>query len=735
MRRASPPFVVIALLPALLLLAVPRLAAQEPGDTTTPAADTVVPLAPIRVTVLRTPLLLSETPFAVTIERPEADGPGLTLADALGSVPGLQIDNRYNFSQGDRISVRGLGARAQFGVRGVKVLVDGIPATLPDGQTSLSHVDPRWIERAEVVRGPTSSLWGNAAGGVIQLETVGPQSPGASMSAGLLAGSHGLVRLAGEAGWADGPEEPGGSGRGGVTGRPALRVHAAASRLRYGGFRDYASTDKRFATARAGWTGRRDAVSVVAHGVAYEAENPGSLSRELLAEDPTQAYGYNVAQGTGEDAGQAQVGVTWRRWLGDPDAPSPGSAERSAAGRGASSGSVTRRRLEVTAWTLTRDLDNPIPPVVIDLSRRAAGVRATLSGGTDLGNGVAAWAIGVDVEGQWDDRLNFENDGGDRGALVLDQAERVTAAAPFVEASIPVAGSVSVMVGLRYDRHRFAVDDRVIVAGAPGSDASGSRVMDQLSPSLGVTAGRGPVRVYGSVSSSFETPTTTELVNRPGGGAGFNPDLEPQRAWQAEVGARVRGGGPLRIHAAAYRMVIRDALIPFEDAGSPGRTFFRNAGSAVHRGIEVDGWADMGAGLSARLGWAWTDARFDDFATADGDFSGNRVPGVAPHRVTGTLVWEPGRARTALEARWVDATPADDGNSARAPSYATLDLRATSPAVPVAGGVITLYGGVDNLLDEDYVASVVVNAFGGRYYEPGPGRSVYVGLRVSGSRQ
>ncbi len=722
---------------ALLALALPAppLSQGQAGAghaaTDTLPADTAVPLAPIRVTVLRTPLLLSETPFAVTVERPEGAGPGLTLAEALGSIPGLQVDNRYNFSQGDRLSVRGLGARAQFGVRGLKVLVDGIPATLPDGQTSLSHVDPRRIERAEVVRGPASSLWGNAAGGVVHLETGGPAGPGTSAS--VLAGAHGLVHWTGEAAWGGEPVHRPGEATGG-DGWSAL---ASASRLLYGGFRDYAGADKWFGSARAQWTGERDALRVVAHGVSYDARNPGSLSDSLLAADRTQAYGFNVVQETGEAATQGQVGVTWRRAFGDVEdgafgdvGGDPGGArspvEPRASSRGVAGGPGA---LEVTGWVVARHLDNPIPPVIIDLGRVAAGVRASVRGALDAAGRRLRWVAGVDAEGQWDDRLNFGNEAGERGALVLDQAEAVTAVAPFVEVEAPVAGPVSALAGLRYDRHVFTADDRLVVAGDPSTDDSGSRTMGQLSPSLGLVAELGPASVYGSVASSFETPTTTELVNRPSGDQGFNPALEPQRTRSVEAGVRARVG-PGRIHMAAYRMRIRDALIPFEVPAEPGRTFFRNAGSAVHRGVELDAWLALGAGFGARLGWTWVDARFDRFATADDDYSGNRVPGVAPHRVSGGVSWRGRGARIELEGRWVDAVPVTDANDARAPSYTLLGLRGATPSLRVAGADLELFGGVDNVLDAAYVASVVVNAFGGRYYEPGPGRAAYVGVRV-----
>lgn len=708
---------VLRLLFALLLPAGagaqvrPDTAGSTPDAAARSPDSAAIPIAPIRVTVLRTPLLLSETPYAVTVERVEGSGPGLTLAEVLGSVPGLQVDNRYNFSQGDRISVRGFGARAQFGVRGVKVLVDGIPATLPDGQTSLSHLDPRWVEGAEVVRGPASSLWGNAAAGVIQLETAAPPRAGAGGSATALVGSHGLTHYGGAVGW--------GGGSGDDRDRSGLR--ASVSRLLYDGFREHAATDKRFASARGEWRGARDAVEVVAHGVAYEADNPGSLSSDLLAEDRTQAYAFNVVQRTGEAAEQLQVGVTWQRRMGDVEELGPGDL-----GVGS-----WRPTLQLSGWALARNLDNPIPPVIIDLSRVAAGLRATLHGALDLAGHPIDWAAGIDAESQWDDRQNFENDAGERGMRVLDQAERVVSVAPFVELSAPIADPVSALAGLRYDRHRFGADDRLVTAGDPATDDSGTRVMDQLSPSLGVTAELGRASVYASVASSFETPTTTELVNRPSGAAGFNPELEPQRAWSAEAGIRTGLGGRVRVHVALYRTAIRDALIPFEVPSSPGRTFFRNAGSAVHRGLELDAWAGLGAGVSARVGYALVDARFDDFVTPDGDRSGNRVPGVAPHSVNGAVRWASAGARLAVEGRWVDAIAVDDANTASSPAYTVVDLRGASPALPLAGATVELLGGVDNVLDTEYVASVVVNAFGGRYYEPGPGRAVFVGVRVA----
>jgi iron complex outermembrane receptor protein len=699
----------------VLALQPVALAAQSPAaDSARVDSVRVIPVAPVRVTVLRTPLPVERVPYAVTVEQPDRPtGPGLTLAERL-TAAGLQVDNRYAFSEGDRIVVRGFGARSQFGVRGVKVLVDGVPATLPDGQTSLSHLDPWRVERAEVLRGPASSRWGNAAGGVIRLRTAPPASAGSGAGATAAMGDHGLRRTSLHGDWAKGP----------------LRLRTSGSHFSWDGFRAHAATDKLYGALHADWRGDRDALSVVAHGVDYTAEAAGSLSTDQLAEDRSQANPFHVVQDVGEAASQGQVGVTWERRLGPRqrevgrDRPRIGAAPD--ADRAVPVGPV----MTVTGWALARSLDNPIPPVVIDLERRAAGVRASLRGALEAGGRDVAWAAGVDAEGQWDDRRNHENEGGRRGALVLDQTERVRAIAPFLEAGARVVGPIRALVGLRWDAYTFTADDRLISAANP--DDSGTRTMSALSPSLGLVAALSDATLYANVASSFETPTTTELVNRPTSPGGLNPELDPQRAVSVEAGVRARAGNRAAVQLAVYRSAIDDALIPFEVPGAPGRSFFRNAGEAVHRGVEVDGWTAIGERLTVRLAYAWTDARFTDFATADDDLSGNRVPGVAPHRLEAAVSWEPWTgSRLEVAERWVAAVPVDDANTADAPAYAITSLRATLRPVRLGPLEIQPFLAVDNLLDREHISSVVVNAFGGRYYEPGPGRSLYGGLRLN----
>ncbi|MDQ3555605.1 MAG: TonB-dependent receptor, partial [Gemmatimonadota bacterium] len=525
---------------ALALLA-PSAATQGrrplPPDTTT-----TVPLDTVVVEALRTPLPVLRTPYATDVVRQEEirlARPGLALSEALVGVPGVQVENRFNFAQGERISVRGFGARAQFGVRGVRVLLDGIPATLADGQTALANIDVASLGRVEVVRGPASALYGNASGGVIQLSTLPPPLVPLATEHRLVAGSDGLRRLESAVG-----------GRSG-----SLGYRASVAGLRYGGFREHASAENLRGGANLRWERGADELRLVANLVRYDALNPGSLSDSLLRVDRSRAFVQNVTQQTGNRGHQEQIGAFWRR----------------TAGAGV---------LELAGYGIARGIDNPIAQVVIALERRAGGLRASWSAESPLPAGTASWTAGASLDAQRDDRRNFANQSGERGALRLDQQERVTGAAIFAQATLPVVGRLDALGALRYDRFRFAVRDRFPEDGRDDSDA---RIMDAVSPSVGLSLRAAEsVSLYANVATAFETPTTTELANRPSGAGGFNPELEPQRTVSYEAGAKARFGGAGLLTLAAYRARVRDALIPFEVEGAAGRQFFRNAGAAVH---------------------------------------------------------------------------------------------------------------------------------------------------------
>jgi iron complex outermembrane receptor protein len=672
------------LLAAVLATAPRPLAAQDTIPT--------VGLDTVTVQVLGTPVPPLRAPFPVSVVREEEirrARPAMALTDALSALPGVQVDNRYNYALGERISVRGLGARAQFGVRGVRVLVDGIPATLPDGQTTLNHVDPSALGRAEVIRGPASALYGNASGGVIRLSTASPPLAPLASEHRVLAGGDGLLRLETSAG--------------GRAGSAAYRAYV--SRLSYDGYREHASADNLNAGGTLHLARGADEVRLSFTAVRYDALNPGSLSDSLLRVDRGAAFARNVQQRTGEEGRQAQAGLWWRH----------------PAGRGA---------LEVAAYGLARSIDNPIPNVVIDLDRRVGGVRASWTAEA----GALRWLAGAEAEAQRDDRLNFTNNAGERGERVLDQRERVTSTSAFAQGTASLLPRLDVLAAVRYDRFRFSVADRLVSPGNP--DDSGARTMERVSPALGVSFAATPaVSLYANLATAFETPTTTELANRPSGAGGFNPELQPQRTVSAEVGAKARLAGWVWLEAAAYRARVEDALIPFEVEGAPGRVFYRNAGQARHRGVEASAVLTPRPGWTARAAYTWTDAGFGRYVVNGQDRAGNPVPGVAPHRLDVSLLASSERGPlVGVDLRHVSSTAVADDDAEgrfRSPAYTLLDVRGGWEGVRAGPLALSPFAGVTNLLDRAYNTSVVVNAFGRRYYEPGPGRAFYAGLSLS----
>jgi iron complex outermembrane recepter protein len=676
----------VASLSACFAIAGGAAAQEERRDTA------VVQIAPVTVTVLRTPVEVGRAPYAVAANdqvRIQRGQPGLGLDEALRGIPGVQVDNRYNFAVGERISVRGFGARAQFGVRGVRVLVDGIPATLPDGQTALSHVDLSTVTRAEVIRGPASALYGNTAGGVVQLETAEPPRVPLSQEARLTAGSNGLLRLH--------------SATGGRTGGTSYLLNA--SRLEYGGYREFSSGRNTFIGGRLGHEAGADQWRLVFSAVDSDAENPGSLSLALLEDDRNQAFATNRLQQTGKQAREAQVGGIWTRQL--------------AGGS-----------LQSTVYGIRRDVVNPIPTAIIDLDRMAFGARTLLQGSTGQGQWLR-WGAGMEADRQRDERQNFLNVQGERDQLRLDQLEHVTNLAGFAQVTAAPNDRLTVLAGLRYDWFRFDVADFLITAANP--DDSGSRTMDAISPSVGASYRLvDELHVYANIGTSFETPTTTELANRPDGAGGFNPLLEPQRALSTEVGTQGRVGGSMAYQLALYRARISNSLIPFEVPEAPGRQFFRNAGSALHRGVEAGVTLAPAHRIRVDGAYTYTDARFEDYATATATFDGNRVPGVAPHRLEVSTTLERGTGWYATtEVRHLSSIPVNDANSAASPAHTLTDLRAGHSRLQLSPRVrIAPFLGITNIFDVQYNTAVAVNAFGQRFFEPGPGRSLYAGASI-----
>lgn len=661
---------------------------------TNPAAGQDVPpdstgrLDPLRVTVTRMSALLERLPYTVSVVTLDARvaGRGTSLEEVVGGLPGVFVQDRRNYALGDRVTIRGVGARTQFGVRGVQVVVDGIPLTLPDGQSALDNLDLASAGRVEVIRGPASALYGNAAGGVINIRTSEPGTAPLAASSGVTAGSHGFLGTRLEA-----------SGRSNRIG-----WLAALRRVGTDGFREYAAAESWSANlvGRYAASPATELSGVVNLAHVPFAENPSSLDRETARTDPRTVRPFIVDQGAGKTNTQVQAGLSVTQRVDE------------------------RRELTAAAWGLHRSVWNPIPAAIIDLSRQAIGVRAAFRG--------ARYVVGVDAALQHDERVEFVNEGrqgGERavtGEIELDQRERVIGLGPFGQVTLDLAPKWSLTLAGRYDISAFDASDRKLDDG----DDSGARTFTRFSPMAGVAfRPTTEATAYANFSTAFETPTTSELSNDPDGAGGFNRDLRPEVLRSLEAGVRGRlPGAKISYGLTAYLGDVDDAIIPFQ--GESEEVFFRNAGRVSRDGIELEIDWGPASGLELSLAYTFQDFVLEEFATEQGDYSGRHEPGVPRHRLlTGLHLRLPSGLGAELNVKWVDAFPVDDANRFTNPAHGVVDLRFTW-----AGRVGDLrsrpFIALNNLFDERYNGSVVPNAFGDRYYEPAPGREFVAGLRV-----
>ena len=673
-------------------------------------------LAPTTVSVTRADRPLTQIPLSIqSVDRAQISRarPTWGLDEALASVPGVFVANRYNFSQDQRISIRGFGARSAFAVRGIKILVDGIPQTLPDGQGQLTNLELGEVDHIEVLRGSASALYGNASGGVISIWTKPHDIAGVNEEARFVAGRFDQRSGRSWNKWQSTTSMRVGSGTALVT----------VSRLDYEGERDHSAADNRVLNARAqlpvggGWS----LALVTDVGDNPRADNPGSLTLAELNANRDTVPLLNHNRNAGKAVTQVQTGATLHRAMTD-------------GGEAA-----------ITIFGLTRSLKNPITTTYIDLDRVDYGARGSLTYPMHVGTLVHRLTAGFDFQRQRDDRKNFNylNTPGDSTKAdtvrSLDQLEHVTEIGPFVRSELELSARTTLTAGLRYDWVKFAVQDHLITTTPPNPDDSGDRLMRAFSGSLGLAVN--PSRratLYGNIGSSFETPTTTELANSATGAGGFNPDLKPQQAWNYEIGARASLSERVAFTLAVFQADVRDELVPYELAAP--RFYYRNAGSTRHRGVELSTDLSILPAVSVHAVWTYADYRYRSYSFTTGTvvhtLDGRALPGIPQHWLNLMVRAQP----AAFRGAWAEVQQSyssgyfvsDTLNTRAAPWWAT-NVRVGWEGK--AGNTrLAPFLGINNAFNHLYVSSVVINAARDRFYEPAPGRNVYVGLSVGAGR-
>lgn len=664
-------------------------------------------LKPVIVTVTRGKgRTVLGSPFAISITQPDSARPGLrntAIDETLALIPGVTSVNRANPAQDPRLSIRGFGSRSAFGVRGIRVLRDGMPITLPDGQTPLDYVSLESVGQVEVLRGAASALYGNASGGVVDLRSSEPEPALASLEAKQWFGSNELVRsvvsLSGTSGDASYLGDISYSTSDGPRAHSTQRATSGFGRM----------------SMRRGPT----EYSIIGMGLVNPlAENPGALTLDEMNSDPRMADVLSIRRNAKKSVNQIQLGLSAVRTLQDAE-------------------------LSLSVYGGARSLDNPLTFAVVEVGRHTWGASGSMRARRRVLRSLNSLAIGFDLQTQNDLRRNFAVctdtivnpvptvtcplPGSGRGIVTLDQRELVSSAGAYASDEIPLGSRLSLTAGVRADRVSFEVKDRLVAGSNP--DDSGNRTLGAVSPVAGLIARIAPTHsAYANLSTAFETPTATELGNHEDGTAGINPDLDPQRSVTLESGIKGWFGSRLRYELSGFRTGVKDELIPFEIPASNGRRYFRNAGRTIRKGAEAgaDFFVDP---FTLMVAYTFSHFRFSSYRLGTDDFSGNTISGIPSHRLQSAIRAQRGHIFVVVENEYAGKVWLDDANTARAPSYSVTSIRlGLKPLRRTSHFAVT--AGIQNLVNETYASSLAVNAARGKYYEPAPMRLFYVGGSV-----
>ncbi|MDH5500524.1 MAG: TonB-dependent receptor [Gammaproteobacteria bacterium] len=671
----------------MMLLANAPVATAATGDVASPALDEIIVTATRRETAVRD---VARSVSVIGKDEIQGARQMLGLDEALARVPGLYMQNRYNFAQDLKVSLRGFGARSNFGIRGVRIFVDDIPESLPDGQAQVDSIDLGSASRIEVLRGPASSLYGNAAGGVIAVYSeLGSDPPyvEATMAGGDYGYRHQQLKAAGENG--------------------AVRYMVGASGTDLDGYREHSRANGTSINARLAYrTADHDELLLTFNNTDQpRAADPGGIDAPQMALDRRSARSQNMQFDAGETLDQQRLGAVYKT--------------------NRSGGELMLRNYYV--W---RDFESQLPFAgggTVSLQRFFYGAGAQYAF-PELGVQQLQLTTGVDLDRQDDDRQRFDNNDGVTGNKVFAQNERVDSSGAYLLARLPLSRDATLSAGLRYDRVLFDVDDSLLSDG----DDSGELEFEHWSPSLALQYALGRGMVFASFSSSFETPTTTELAN-PDGSGGFNELLQPQLADNFEVGIK-SSHNSVFYELSIFHIDLEQELVPFEIATSPGRSYYSNAGSSSRDGVEAAlSWQGRN-GLSAELAYTWSDFTFDTFIDDGQDYSGKRLPGLPEHFGYIGLTYAADSGLTAsIETLYSGELYANNGNTTSIGSYAVSNIR-VEYRWQRGAWLFRPYLGINNVFDEPYANNIRINAIGGRYFEPAPGLNIYAGLAVTFSR-
>jgi iron complex outermembrane recepter protein len=667
-------------------------------DSLTKALDAV------EISATRMTLTDIKAPLAVTVlnkARLQTGTQQLSPYEVLSAVPGVFVMNPDNFTQDLRISIRGFGARAAFGIRGIRIFTDGLPEGTPDGQADVDNIDMGIIRQMEVLRGAASGLYGNAAGGVIYMLTENPLAKKPLFEAQLSRGSYGFQRFQVKIGQ--------------KLNKFSYFLNGSVNNTE--GYRAASQMKNFLLNSKITYEFNPDTkfTLLANYGNSPLANDAGALTKAQVASNPRQAGAPNLLFQTGELVTQSRVGATFETKF---------AAKHSITGRVFYTSRQLLNRLALASNGYG------------DLKRNYYGVGVAYQLNEKIARMPYRLKVGLDLENQADTRQRFgyfrevKTDGTiqyNQDKLVLNQLEAFKSAGIYVLQECQPTPKLLISLGMRYDDLTLKATDNYLIDG----DQSGGRHFTKVNPMLGVSYEFiKNASVYANYSSTFESPTLNELSNNPDNTGGFNPNLAPQQAQSYEIGTKGKITEGVLFDVAVFKIETENDLVPYQISGQTGKTYFRNAGKTERKGVEIGFSYPINPCLTFHYTHTISDFRYKTYSVNTTVLDDKILPGIPKTNAQFELRYaENNGLFVSTQGRIVSKVYANDANTALANGYSLINIR-LGYTISARDFQIEPFMGVNNVTNTNYIANVQINAQNDRYFEPATLRYFFGGFKL-----
>jgi iron complex outermembrane receptor protein len=624
---------------------------------------------------------IQQAPLSVTLKsfREEKNfNSQSSFSDFIKNTPGVFTTSENNFSQDLRISIRGFGARSAFGIRGVKLIVDGIPETTPDGQSQLDNLPLGLVSNIEILRGPNANLYGNSSGGVISINTLANSSEKYYRTSGIFgAYQYQSLQKTRILDWNN----------------SSLIIHY--DKRRSNGYRDQSGYKSNILNLK--YINDLDNNNKIVWQINYTdspyAYDSGGLRLNEVEDDRRQARKNNIDYDTYEKVKHLKTGVSWNHKMNE------------------------NSFFDSYFFYQKRDFFTKLPfnfGGIISLDRDYYGLGTKYTKKYYLDNRTKTLVLGLDYLNQSDHRKRYKNDFGVQGEITFDQIEQFKSTGLYMLSQTNFDSGLLVRYGIRYDINDIS------------TDSSSSIILDKLNPSIGLTYKvNSNDNIFFSFGTSFETPTLNELSNNPNG-VGLNEDLNSSSSLNYEIGWR-KALSNLTLEAIAYFISSENEILPYELEQFPGKNFYQNVGSTSRFGIELNSQVSFKGGR-INLSYTLSKNKFEDFIIDTNNLADNLIPGIPSQMLDLDLIFKLSRGRSLIISnRLIGERYADNANETPISSYNLLNVKYSKDIFSNS----EIFLGFNNAFNQEYFDNIRINAFGKRFYEPAPKRNFYFGVNFS----